>query len=114
MKKPEALNRFLHELTIKMCSELEKKSWQIKVDFPATGTPVYSEDVEGKQTRLPKVKELTKPSHSMIIAAAEMEETDEKRCAKMPSRLRDQKRAFHKQNCSREGAALVSAFHEDG
>ena len=88
-----------------MCAGLEKRSWPIKVNLPDTVTLVYSEDlpktlrkkIEGKQTRLPKENEKTKPSHPVIIAAAQMEETDGQRWAKMPSRLRtrDQKRALH-------------------
>ena len=45
LRKPEALNCFLHELAIKMCAGMEKRSWQFKVDFPDTGLPLFHEDL---------------------------------------------------------------------
>ena len=81
-----------------MCSE----------DLPKT----LRKKIEGKQTRLPKVKEMTKHSHSVIIAAAQMEETDEQRWAKMHPRLmtRDQKRALHNRTAVEKGLHRFPPF----
>ena len=87
LRKPEALNRFLHELAIKMCAGMEKRSWQFKVDFPDTGLPLFHEDlpqtlrrrIEGKQAQLPREKERVRPLHAVVMAAARVEETDEAR-----------------------------------
>ena len=92
LKKPESLNRFLHELAIKMCSGVEKRSWQIKVDLPDTGLPLFHENlpqtlrrrIEGKQAQLPRDRERARPSHAAVMAVVPVEETDEARWAKMP------------------------------
>ena len=120
LRKPEALNRFLHELAIKMCAGMEKRSWQFKVDFPDTGLPLFHEDlpqtlrrrIEGKQARLPREKERVRPLHAVVMAAAHMEETDEARWAKMPPRLRtrDQKRVLHNRTAAEKGLHVFPPF----
>ena len=116
LKKPESLNRFLHELAIKMCSGVEKRSWQIKVDLPDTGLPLFHENlpqtlrrrIEGKQAQLPRDRERARPSHAAVMAVVPVEETDEARWAKMPPRLRtrDQKRGLHNRTAVERGLHL--------
>ena len=87
-----------------MCSGVEKRSWQIKVDLPDTGLPLFHESlpqtlrrrIEGKQAQLPREKR---------------KETDEARWAKMPPRLRtrDQKRVLHNRTVER-GLHLFPPF----
>ena len=120
LRKPEALNRFLHELAIKMCAGMEKRSWQFKVDFPDTGLPLFHEDlpqtlrrrIEGKQAQLPRAKERVRPLHAAVMAAARVEETDEARWAKMPPRLRtrDQKRVLHNRTAVEKGLHMFPPF----
>ena len=117
LKKPEALNRFLHEFAIKMCSGVETRSWQIKIDLPDTGLPLVHENlpqtlrrrIEGKQAQLPRERERAMPSHAAVMAA---EETDEARWAKMPPRLRtrDQKRALHNRTAVEKALRVFPPF----
>ena len=97
-----------------------KRSGQVRVDLPDTGTPVYCEDllqtlrkeIEGKQTRLPKEEEKARPSHAVVMAAAQVEETGESRWAKMPPRLRtrDQKKALHNRTAVEKGLCMFPPF----
>ena len=120
LRKPEALNRFLHELAIKMSAGMEKKSWQFKVDFPDTGLLLFHDSlpqtlrrrIEGKQAQLPRAKERVRPHHAAIMAAVHVEETDEARWAKMPPRLRtrDQKRVLHNGTAVEKGLHVFPPF----
>ena len=122
LMKPEALNRFLHELAIKMCSGVEKRSWQIKVDLPDTGLPLFHESlpqtlrrrIEGTQAQLPRERERerARPSHAAVMAVVPVEETDEARWAKMPPRLRtrDQKRVLHNRTAVERSLHLFTPF----
>ena len=120
LKKPEALNRFLYELAIKMCAGMEKRSWQFKVDFPDTGLPLFHESlpqtlrrrIEGKQAQPRERRERARPLHAAIMAAVHVEETDEARWAKMPPRLRtrDQKRVLHNRTAVEKGLHVFPPF----
>ena len=81
LKKPEALNRILHELAVKMCAGMEKRSWQFKVDSPDTGLPLFHESlpqtlrrIEGKQAQLPRERERARPLHAAIMAAVHVKQ----------------------------------------
>ena len=125
LKKPETLNRFLHELAIKMCTGAERRSWKIKVEWPDTGEPIYTEELsptlkkrleDSEQRRqeicLPREKERAKPPHAVIMAAVQAEESDERRWAKMPPRLRtrDQKRVIHNKTAVEKGLHMFPPF----
>ena len=120
LKKPEALNRFLHELAIKMFSGMEKRSWQFKVDFPDMGLPLFHESlpqtlrrrIEGKQAQLSRERERARPSHAAVMAAVQVEETDEARWAKMPPRLRtrDQQRVLDNRTAVEKGLHVFPPF----
>ena len=105
-----------------MFSGVEKRSWQIKVDLPDTGLPLFHEslpqtlrrriEVEGKQAQLPRERERAIPSHAAVMAVVPVEETDEARWTKMPPRLRtrDQKRVLHNRTAVEKGLHLFPPF----
>ena len=57
-------------------------------------------------------RERARPSHVVLMAAIQVEETDEQRWAKMPPRLRtrDQKRALHNRTAVERGLHLFPLF----
>ena len=120
LKKPEALNRFLHELAIKMCWEWRKGRGRSKSIFQDTGLPLFHESlpqtltrrIEGKQAQLPRERERARPLHAAIMAAVHVEQTDEARWAKVPPRLRtrDQKRVLHNRTAVGKGLHMFPPF----
>ena len=120
LKKPEALNRFLHELAIKMCSGVEKRSWQIKVDLPDTGLPLFHESlpqtlrrrIEGKQAQLPRERERARPSHAASHGSGPGGRNRRSQMGKNDIKIENKrsKTSTPQQNSSRKRLALVSSI----
>ena len=83
LSAPEKVNQVLHILAINMATDQKKRTWMQVVELPEMGPLLWTEDLaeatkKDHETRMPKAKPRAKPNASLIIAATEFTDAEEK------------------------------------
>ena len=96
------MNQVLHILAINMATDQKKRTWMQVVELPEMGPLLWTEDLaeatkKDHETRMPKAKPRAKPNASLIIAATEFTDAEEKSFENLRphQKIREQKRILH-------------------